>query len=601
MATSQTTEPLDQGNIARSSTGRPTVYATQGVVSSGHYLTSMAGMRMLLSGGNAFDAAAAASFAAAVVEPTAAYSLAAEGVFMLYHAGSGEIVSLSGQGVAPGKATVEFYRSQGLDAIPAGPGPQAHLSFTVPGIVDALLSLLERYGTKTLGEALAPAIHYAEYGIPNYERIVRSVSRPEPREQFELYPPGGTDIFYQNGSNPRPGSLLVQKALANTLKKMAAAENAASGHRMAGLSAARDVFYRGEIAETIVEGAQRAGGILSMEDLAGYRAQFHEPVKTTFMGHDIYGHATWTQGPVLMQALNILERFDLKKMGHNSPSYIHTVAEVLKLAMADRQAYYGDPDFASVPIDGLLSKEYAAQRAEQIDPKRAYPELPPAGDPWQHSKQAGTKPVTSVPAGGADGDPPDGERDTTHLAALDRDGNMACATPSGGPLGNSVFLSELGCTLSTRMEMFNFEEGHPNVLVPGKRPRTTLVNYIVCERGQPVMTFGCPGGDFQAQANVQLVLNTLVFGMDPQEAIEAPRFGTQSVTNSFHPHVYFPGRLAVEAAISAEAVESLRALGHEVVESDSCGAGATVARRDPETGVLSTGGDPRRESYAIGW
>ena len=231
---------------------------------------------------------------------------------------------------------MEFYRSQGLDTIPTGPGPQAHLSFTVPGIVDALFSLLERYGTKTLGEALAPAIHYAEHGIPAYERIIRSVSRPETRKQFELYPPGGTDIFYQNGSHPRPGSLLVQKALANTLKKMVAAENAASGNRLAGLRAARDVFYRGEIAQTIVEGAQRAGGILSMEDLDGYRAQFHEPVKTTFMGHDIYGHSTWTQGPVLMQALNILERFDLKKMGHNSPAYIHTVAEALKLAIADR-------------------------------------------------------------------------------------------------------------------------------------------------------------------------------------------------------------------------------------------------------------------------
>ena len=601
MASSNAVNPPEQGPTSLPSKGRPVVYGTQGVISSGHYLTSMAGMRMLLSGGNAFDAVVASGFAAAVVEPTASYSLGAEGVFMLYHAASGELISLSGQGVAPGKATVEFYRSQGLEAIPTGPGPQAHLSFTVPGIVDAMISLLGRYGTKTLGEILEPSIHYAERGIPNYEYMISRLRSPAARKQFALYPPGGTDIFYDNGGTPRPGSLLVQKALANTLRKMVAAENGASGDRLAGLRGARDTFYNGDIARAFVEGAQRVGGVLSLEDMAGYQAEFAEPLKSTFMGHEIYGHSTWSQGPVLMQTLNILESFDLRAMGHNSPAYIHTVSEALKLALADRQTYYGDPNFVDVPIDDLLSMEYAAERARLIDPNKAFPELPPAGDRWRRSAVVRSDVASSVPAGGSNGNVSGEEHGTTHMAVIDRDGNMACATPSGGAFGSSVFFPELGCTLSTRIEMFNFEEGHPNVLVPGKRPRTTLINYIVCKNGQPIWTVGCPGGDHQAQANVQLVLNTLVFGMDPQEAIEASRFATASVVNSFYPHEYYPGRLTVEPGIPDRTVESLRALGHEVVSSPTCGMGATVARRDPETGVLSSGGDPRLAAYAIAW
>ena len=601
MANAQASSALEQGDTVRPPTGRPVVSATQGIISSGHYLTSMAGMRMLLAGGNAFDALVAAGFAAAVVEPIASYSLAAEGVFMLYHPGSGDLLSLSGQGVAPAKATVEFYRSQGHDTVPTGPGPDAHLAFTVVGVVDALMSLLERYGTKTLGEVLDPSVHYAEQGIPHYAYMVQRLDHDETRHQFDLYPPGGTGVFYDGGKLPRPGSLMVQQALADTLKAMVGAENGSPGHRAARLRAARDAFYKGDIARSIVEGAQRVGGILSLEDMANYHAAYEEPVKTTFMGHEISGQSTWTQGPVLMQTLSILERFDLRKMGHNSPAYVHTVVEAMKLALADRQAYYGDPDFSTVPIDGLLSKEYASERAKQIDASRAFPELPAPGDPWRYSRSAGRPVATPAAVAGSDGDSSGDDGGTTHIAVLDRDGNMVCATPSGGAFAKSVFIPELGCALSTRIEMFNFEDGHPNRLEPRKRPRTTLVNYIVSRNGTPIMTVGCPGGDHQAQANVQLVLNTLMFGMNPQEAIEAPRFASQSVTNSFYPHTYFPGQLAVESDISSETVESLKSLGHDVVRTAVCGLGATVARRDPETGVLSAGGDPRRASYAIGW
>ena len=584
----------------RPATGRPVIFATEGIISSGHYLTSMAGMRMLLSGGNAFDAIVAAGFAAAVIEPTASYSLGAEGVFMLHDARSGDILSLSGQGVAPRAATVDFFRSKGLETIPTGPGPQASLSFTVPGIVDAYISLLERYGTKRLGEVLAPAIQYAEHGIPHYEYMLKSLDSDAIREQFEHYP-GGRDVFFPDGALPSPGTPLVQKGFARTLRRMVEAENDGPSDRLAGLRAARESFYDGDLAETIVGCVQEVDGILGRDDLAGYRAQYEEPLRTTYVGYEVCGQRTWSQSAVLMQALNMLETMDLAAMGHNSPEYVHAVVEVLKLALADREAYYGDPDFAEVPVDGLLSKAYSAERVKAVYSGLAHPELPPPGDPWRYSSMRPTATAASVPAGGSDGDSHGTEDGTTHIAVLDREGNMVCTTPSGGSLSKSVYFSELGFTLSTRSEMFNFQDGHPNVLVPGKRPRTTLVNYLMLKDGQPVFTIGCPGGDYQTQACLQLILNTVVFGMNPQEAIEAPRFATDSVTNSFHPHVYFPGQMSLEPAIGEETAEALRALGHKVERAQVCGMGATVARRDPVTGVLSTGSDPRRACYAIGW
>ena len=599
--TTSVTSSLEQGDLKRPATGRPVVYATQGIISSGHYLTSMAGMRMLLSGGNAFDAVVASTLAAAVVEPIASYSLAAEGVFMLYDARSGDLLSLSGQGTAPGKATVDFFTSQGLHEIPTGPGPQAHLSFTVPGVVAAVLSLLARYGTKTLAEILAPAIEYAERGIPHYEYMIERLNNPSTLRQFDQYPPGGRDIFFDKGRLPTPGSILVQPGLVDVFKRLVAAERAASGNRSDGIRAANDAFYRGAIAQMIIAGVQRVGGILSLADMANYTAQYEVPVKTSYLGYEIHGHSAWTQGMVLMQALNMLENVDLRAMRHNSPTYIHTVIEAIKLAFADREAYYGDPDFVTVPIDGLLSKAYAAERAKLIDPGKAHPELPPAGDPYPYASLSGTAQATPVAAAN-DGDSGGNASGTTHISAIDRDGNLVCATPSGGAFGKSVFVPEIGCAISTRMEMFNFIDGHPNRLEPNKRPRTTLINYILTKNGTPEMTIGCPGGDHQAQANLQLVLNTLLWGMNPQESVEAPRFATESVRNSFYPHTYFPNRVSLEHGIGDDVVDALQALGHrEIRRVATCGMGATVSRRDPDNGVLSSSADPRRACYAIGW
>ena len=597
MAIQQAMHNLEQGDVNLPESGRPVIRSNEGVISSGHYLTSMAGMRILLAGGNAFDAMVAASLAAAVVEPIASYSLAAEGVFMLYDSASGDLTSLSGQGGAPAAATADFYRSRGHERIPTGPGKDAPLSFTQPGIVDAFINMLERYGTMSFAEVVEPAIRYAEDGIPHYEYMLERLRSETGQEQFDNFPPGGWEVFYEDREVPAPGALMRQPGLANTLKAMRDASTTASGSRVESLQAARGAFYEGPTAELIVEESRKVGGILSMEDLSGYHAQFCEPVSTTFHGHEVWGHDSWTQGPMLMQALNILENFDLKAMGHNSPAYIHTVAEALKLCFGDREAFYGDPDFATVPIDGLLSKEYAAIRAGEIDPEGAYPEQRPAGDPWRFSKKTGrTAPQVMAAAIGPDTSADDG---TTHVSALDRHGNLVCGTISGGSFSKSVFFPELGACLSTRIEMFNCEPGHPNVVEPGKRPRTTLVNYIVAKDGKPAMTVGCPGGDNQVQGNLQLILNSLVFGMDPQQAVEAPRFATSSNVNSFYPHVYYPGQLDLEDGFPESTEGALKALGHKIHHTANCGLGATVSVRDPETGSLSTGADPRRACYAL--
>jgi gamma-glutamyltranspeptidase / glutathione hydrolase len=582
---------------ADQATTRALVSGTQGIVAAGHPLVSMAGMRMLLAGGNAFDAVVAAGFAAAVVEPTASYTLCGECVAVIYEARTREVHTLNGQGTAPALATPAFFRGRGLDRIPTGPGPDAHLSFTVPGAVDAYLTLLETRGTKTLGEVLAPAVDYAVRGFPMYEYMHRMLSMADSRDQFELYPPGGTNVFYPGGRPPEVGGLLMQPALGRTLQRLVEADAQARGDRVAGIDAARARFYRGDIAATIGAFSERLGGLLRASDLAGYRARFDPPLRMAYAGREIVGQSAWTQGPVLMQALAMLATFDLRGLGHNSARYIHVVTEALKLAFADRERYYGDA--ATLPIAELLAPAYARERAALIRMDRAATAAPPAGDPRRRDGAGAVAAAAARPAGAAARATDAGG--TTHIAAIDHDGNMICLTPSGGVFRKSAFAPELGCTLSTRSEMFVLEDGHPNVLAPGKRPRTTLVSYMICEDGVPTMTFGCPGGDDQSQADLQLMLNVLIFGMNPQQAVEAPRFSTQTLVNSFYPRVYLPGQLTVEPGIPDSIRAELSRLGHTVTEKGACGIGAVVTRRDPASGVLSAGADPRRPTYALAW
>jgi gamma-glutamyltranspeptidase / glutathione hydrolase len=565
-------------------TTRPVVAGTHGVVVAGHPLVAMAGLRMLLAGGNAFDAAVAAGFAAAVVEPTASYTLCGECVALVHHAGPSRTQALSGQGVAPALATPEAFRTRGLDRIPTGPGRQAHLSFTVPGAVDAYLTLLETLGTQRLAVALAPAVDYADRGFPVYEYMHRMLAIPETREQFALYPPGGTAVFYPGGRVPDVGTRLVQPALAATLGRLVEAD-AGAADRTAGIAAARERFYRGDIAAAIGAFSERVGGLLRASDLAAYRARLEPPLRLAFAGREILGQGAWTQGPVLLQTLAMLAGFDLRGLGHNSPRYIHLVTEALKLAFADRERYYGD----GADVRALLAPDYARERAALIRMDRAQPGAPAPGDRRRGPARRGGASAEVA----ADG--------TTHIAAIDHHGNMVCLTPSGGVFRKSAFLPELGCTLSTRSEMFVLEDGHPNALAPGKRPRTTLVSYLICEDGVPTTTIGCPGGDDQAQADLQLVLNVLVFGMNPQQAVEAPRFSTQTLINSFWPRASKPNQLNVEPGIPEATRAALRALGHGVTEIGACGIGAVVTHRDPPSGVLSAGADPRRPTYALAW
>ena len=584
-------------------TTRPIVAGMQGVVASGHPLVSMAGMRMLLAGGNAFDAAVACGFAAAVVEPTASYTLCGECVAMIHDARRRESVAVSGQGTAPALATIAAFRERGQARIPTGPGSDAHLSFTVPGAVDAYLTILDTYGTLSVRDVLAPAVQYAERGFPMYEYMQRMLAIPETRRQFARYPPGGDAVFYRDGRAPRVGELFVQPALAATLKRLVEADARAAGDRRGGIAAARERFYRGDIAAAIGAFSEKWGGLLRANDLAEYRTRIEPPLRTTFAGREILGQAAWTQGPVLMQALGMLATVDLPALGHNSPRYIHTITEVLKLAFADREAYYGDAP--EVPLTDLLSPAYLAARAQLIRPDRAMREAPAPGR-IPHAAGTGERSAPSrmegVPFEGSRATPPtpapspDG---TTHIAAIDREGSMIALTPSGGVFRKSVFSPELGCTLSTRSEMFVLDEGHPNALAPGKRPRTTLISYLICEDGVPVATVGCPGGDDQAQADLQILLNLLVFRMNPQQAVEAPRFATETVVDSFWPHPYRPGVLSVEPGIPDATRAELTRLGHTIEVVGACGIGAVVTRRDPASGVLSAGADPRRATYAL--
>lgn len=588
----------DAGFSARGSDRltRPVVSGLHVLATAGTPLTTAAAIQVLSRGGNAIDAGVAAAVAAAVVEPTASYSLPTEVVGLIYDAKSRQVIALNGQGCAPGKATIEFFQSRGKKLIPVGPGTDAPLSFTLPGTIDAWAIAVEHYGRLSFGEVLQPAIDYAENGFPMYRYMSLLLKSPEIARQFEFFPQGAA-YFRPNGRPPEPGERFVQKDLANVLKIMVRAEEQARNNgRTAGLKAARDAFYTGEIARKIVSFSEQVGGLLTLEDFASYHSKLEQPIKTTYRGIEIYGHQTWSQSATLFEALNILEGFDLKSLGHNSPSYIHLVTEALKLAMADRERYYGDPDFVQVPLAALLSKEYAAERRKLIDLNKAAPEMPPYGDPVAGRAVGGTMEVNGwrrSPGSSADG--------TTHLEVVDEEGNIFIATPSGGRLNGGCVVPGMGFTLSHRSEIFYLDPSHANALQPGKRPRTTLVCYFAFKDNKPWLTFGCPGGDNQAQADLQLFLNVAEFGMDPQAAVEAARVSSSSFPGSFYPHAYAPGQLNVESGVPSHVREALALKGHRINPVPNAGIGAIVTRLDAETGTRSAGADPRRPTYAFGW
>ena len=580
-------------------TFRPVVRGKRGVVAGGSPLSVEAGLRILQSGGNAVDAGVATVLAASVIE-FSHFSFGGEVPILIKLKGQ-KVSVIEGMGQAPLKATREFFVNRAANEnttgglIPAT-GP---LSATVPAVFDACVTALDQFGAKTLAEVMQPAIELAD-GFPLDELRVQYIRNRAP--VFSQWP-DAKRIFLPGGVVPKVGDIFVQADLARTMRELVRAERLASksvrNGRHAGLMAARDYFYRGPIAKRIGDYMQANGGLIAAEDFARFQAKVGEPVETEYKGYQVFKAGFWTQGPAFVETLNLLEGFDLKKMGHNSTAYIHTCVEALKLALADRDRYYGDPNFVTIPAHELLSKQYATLRRPLIVLARASLAQQP-GDP-QNMKAlvAGAQPLV-----GRVSQVPDSERatDTTCVNVVDRDGNMFSATPSGAWLP-AVVAGNTGVLMGQRLQSSLTDPNSPNVVAPGKRPRITLTPTIVLKNGEPFMVLSTPGGDNQDQALLQVFLNIVEFDMNPQEAVEAPRFDTQHYVSSFDDHEFLPGSLNVEARISLKTVQELNDKGHKVRMQSEWGtlSAPTVIIYDVKNGVASAGADPRRSRYAVAW
>ncbi|MFJ4534774.1 gamma-glutamyltransferase family protein [Streptomyces tibetensis] len=605
-------------------TTRPTLSGTFGMVSSTHWLASQSAMAVLESGGNAYDAAVAGAFVLHVVEPHL-NGPAGEVPILLAPAG-GEVRVLCGQGVAPAGATVAHYQGLGLDLVP-GTGP---LAAAVPGAFDAWMLLLRDHGTKSLDDVLAYAIGYAEHGHAPVERVGETVETV--RELFETEWASSADVYLPGGKAPRPGELFANPALAATWKRLLA-ETAGAGDREARIEAARQVWRTGFIADALVRQAgrptrdtsgERHTGTLTAADLAAWSATYETPATYDWNGWTVCKPGAWSQGPVLLQQLALLPP-DLPPYG--SADYVHLLVENCKLAMADREAWYGDA--ADVPLDDLLSDAYNTPRRALVG-ERAENDLRP-GSPGgrtprlcAHARVAaaaqegfdalgvGEPTVAKSPASPVPGEPEilaDGTTrgDTCHLDVVDRWGNMVSATPSGGWLQSNPVVPELGFPLGTRLQMTWLEEGLPNSLTPGRRPRTTLTPSIAQRDGVPVMAFGTPGGDQQDQWQLHFFLAVALRapvrgGPDLQGAIDAPNWHNDSFPGSFYPRGMRPGSVTVESRTDPAVVEELRRRGHDVTVGGPWSEGRLcVVARDPETGVLSAAANPRgMQGYAVG-
>jgi len=564
----------------------PPVRGIHEMVGAANNFEVEAGYRLLTEGGNAIDAGVASTLAAGVTE-LSRFGLGGEMPLLIKMAGK-PVVAISGVGVAPAKATVEFYAKrppepweEAAHMVPI-PG-QGMLAAITPGVFDGLILALDKYGTKSFAEVVQPALEYADQGFPMPEEfggMLRSYQRI-----LALWPTS-TKFFYPDGTPTPRGEIFREPALANTFRQLAAAEKKAHGKRSDKLRAVRDLFYKGSIAKEFADYSEKNGGLITYSDLANFHADIEEPKVGTYRGYQIYKPGFWTQGPVMIEALNILEGYDLKAMSHNSPEYLHTVVEAVKLAFADRDQYYGDPKFSKIPEEILLSKEYAAERRKLIDPAHASLESRPGN--------LGTK--INLPTTTASVDP---VNDTTCVNVVDRQGNAFNATPSGAWLP-SVIMGDTGLPLSSRIQSFVTTAGHPNVLQPGKRPRVTLSPTLVTKDGKLELIMSTPGGDNQDQALLQVLLNILDFGMTPQEAVEAPRFQTEHFYSSFAGHEFTPGRLSLEGRISRATADALSARGHRVSVTGDWSNGSAPTVILVHGGVLDGGADPRRARFIFG-
>jgi gamma-glutamyltranspeptidase / glutathione hydrolase len=572
---------------------RPTIMGTRHMVAACHYLAAEAGFRILESGGNAIDAGVAAGIALGVVQPEYV-NFAGVAPIIIYSPKEDRLVTIAGLGPWPKAVTRDYFQKHHGGKIPSG-----ILRTVVPAAPDAWITALKRYGTMSFGEVAASAIGFARDGFPIHPLMAEIIATHE--SEYRAFP-SNVALYLPKGRPPHVGEVFVQEDLAATIQFMADEESAAKQHgREAGLEAARDAFYRGDIARRIVAFHAENGGLLRADDLAEYSSPVEAPVETAFGDITLYACGPWCQGPSLLQSINLLDGAELHSLGHNSPGYLHRVTEAVKLAFADREAYFGDPRLVDVPIEALLSRDYAQRRREQISPDRAWPEMPPPGDPYGAAKSRDAARIGGRRvAAGAWRAP---ELDTSYACVIDRHGNVFSATPSDGSY-NAPVVPGLGIIPSSRGSQNWGDPDHPSGVAPGKRPRLTPNPAIAIKPGKMKMPFGTPGGDVQTQAMLQVFLNINLFGMEPQEAVEAPRVASYSFPSSFEPHDYHPGHLNVESRIEAGTGEALARLGHKVAWWPDwtwlAGAVCTIVA-DQETGVMKAGADPRRPSYALGW
>jgi gamma-glutamyltranspeptidase/glutathione hydrolase len=588
------------------STWYPLVMGREAMVATEHYLSAAAGARIFAKGGNAIDAAVAATLVEGVVNPHM-HTIGGEAPMLIYSADARRVVAINGNMTAPARATIDHYRGLGLTLVPG----EGLLAAGVPAAFDALAVVLKTFGTMTLAEVAAPAAALCADGFPMHPGLAGDGETPQDlsgligqasirvnAKKFREKWPSSAAVYMPGGEPPHTGQIVKNPALANFFGRLMDAEAAARKRgREAAIDAARERFYRGDIAREIAAWSDANGGLLALDDLAAFTTRIEEPVTADYRGVTVHKCGPWSQGPVYLQQLRLLEGFDLAAMGHNSADYVHTLIEAAKLAFADREQYYADPEFTRVPLEGLLSARYAAVRRELIDPRRASMEQRP-GDPINY------RPLLERPADA----PRSWGSGTIHVTAADGRGNMIAVTASGGWIPSSPVVESLGFPLGSRMQTFYLDESHANALKPGKRPRTTLTPSIATRAGQPWLSFGTPGGDQQDQWTLQFFLNLVDFGMSVQEAIEAPRFSTAHFPSTFYPHNARPGVLRVEERIDPAVRAELSARGHQVeVRPPWCEGHVLGIRFDPARRLLEGGADPRGQmavvmpAQAIGW
>lgn len=593
-------------------TTRPEIRGTFGVVTSTHWVASAVGMAALERGGNAFDAAVACGFTLQVVEP----HLNGPGgdlPAVFYSRREDRVRVLCAQGPAPAAATISAYRDLGLDLIPGS----GFLAAVVPGAFDGWMTLLRDYGTQSLREVLTPAIAYARNGYPVVERITATVDTV--RELFETEWPSSAAVYLKGGRPPQPGSLFANPAMAETYARILAEAEAGGGSREAVIDRARAIWAKGWVAAAIdrfvhdeplmdVSG-RRHRGLLTAQDMAEWQPVYEDPTTYDYGRYRVCKGGPWSQGPALLQALAILDGMGVADMDPTGPDFVHAVTEAIKLAFADREAFYGDPDFVDVPMQTLLSAEYNAGRRKLIG-ERASLDLRPGSVPgYQRSLDAALGVDASVDPRALEsmgvGEPTVSKSgvasgDTVHMDIIDRDGNMFSATPSGGWLQSSPIIPELGFCLGNRAQMFWLDESSPSSLAPRKRPRTTLSPGFALRDGEPYLAFGTPGGDQQDQWSLLLFLHHVDHGMNLQEAIDCPAFHSEHFPSSFWPRGRKPGRVVLERRFPEATTDTLARRGHDVQVGEEWSEGRlTAAAKDGD--MLKAAANPRgMQGYAVG-